>query len=37
MTVYQASGNGRVVRAKLAGERVLLLGQAVAVMKNGLE
>ncbi|MBE3068243.1 MAG: hypothetical protein IMZ73_12610 [Chloroflexi bacterium] len=34
MTVYQASGNGRVVRAKLAGERVLLLVRAVAVMKK---
>jgi PhzF family phenazine biosynthesis protein len=33
MTAYQASARGGIVRVRLAGERVLLSGQAVTVMK----
>jgi PhzF family phenazine biosynthesis protein len=33
MTAYQASARGGVLRVRLAGERVLLSGQAVTVMK----
>ena len=33
MTAYQASARGGIVRVRLAGERVLLSGQTVTVMK----
>ena len=36
MVAYQASARGGVVRVKLAGERVLLSGQAVTVMRGEL-
>ena len=32
MTAFQASARGGVVKVKLAGERVLLCGQAVTVL-----
>lgn len=36
MTAFQASARGGIVRVKLAGERVLLSGQAVTVMRGEL-
>lgn len=36
MTAYQASARGGVVRARLEGERVLLSGQAVTVLRGEL-
>jgi PhzF family phenazine biosynthesis protein len=36
MTAYQASARGGTVRVRLAGERVILAGQAVTVMTGEL-
>jgi predicted PhzF superfamily epimerase YddE/YHI9 len=36
MTAYQASARGGTVRVRLAGERVILEGQAVTVMTGEL-
>ena len=36
MTGYQASARGGIVRVRLAGERVILGGQAVTVMAGEL-
>jgi predicted PhzF superfamily epimerase YddE/YHI9 len=33
MTAYQASGRGGVVRLRLAGDRIVLGGQAVSVIQ----
>ena len=36
MTAYQASGRGGVMQVRVIGNRVMLGGQAVTVMKGGL-
>jgi hypothetical protein len=36
MTAYQCSPRGGVVKVKLAGERVLLCGKAVTVLRGEL-
>jgi len=36
MTAYQASPRGGVVRVRLAGDRVMLAGQAVTVLRGEL-
>ena len=36
MTAYQASPRGGVVRVKLVGDRVILGGQAVTVLRGEL-
>jgi hypothetical protein len=37
MTAYQASARGGVVKVRLMGERVLLSGQAVTILKGELQ
>jgi hypothetical protein len=36
MTAYQASPRGGVIRVRLAGDRVVLAGQAVTVLRGDL-
>ncbi len=36
MTAYQASSRGGVIRVRLAGDRVMLAGQAVTVLRGDL-
>jgi len=36
MTAYQASSRGGVIRVRLAGDRVMLAGQAVTVLRGEL-